>query len=438
MKNTYQIIQPKWLATVNSEFQVLTDHVVILENERIAAIKPQADLDISQYPGAEVVELPGHVLMPGLVNAHTHASMSLFRGLGSDVPLMEWLQNHIWPAESQWVSGEFVGDGLELACAEMIRSGTTCINDMYFFSEVVAEKSQEIGMRSVIGLIVLDFPTVWAQNADEYINKGIGLYEQIKELPLVTATLAPHAPYTVSDGPLEKIAMYSNELELPVHMHVHETAFEVQQSLEQFGKRPLERLDGLNLVNSNLLAVHMTQLNEFEIERIAEAGVSVAHCPESNLKLSSGTCPVASLLERGVNVSIGTDGAASNDDLDMLTEMRTASLLAKVSSGDASSSNVRQSIEMATINGARAIGLDDKIGSIETGKLADLIAIDLYDLTTQPVYDPLAQVVYAANSRQVSDVWINGVKKLSDFELTDLDVSAIRARAESWAEKIRG
>ncbi len=438
MKNTYQIIQPKWLATVNSEFQVLTDHVVILENERIAAIKPKADLDISQYPGAEVVELSEHVLMPGLVNAHTHASMSLFRGLGSDVPLMEWLQNHIWPAESQWVSGEFVGDGLELACAEMIRSGTTCINDMYFFSEVVAEKSQEIGMRSVIGLIVLDFPTVWAQNADEYINKGIGLYEQIKELPLVTATLAPHAPYTVSDGPLEKIAMYSNELELPVHMHVHETAFEVQQSLEQFGKRPLERLDGLNLVNSNLLAVHMTQLNEFEIERIAEAGVSVAHCPESNLKLSSGICPVAKLLERGVNVSIGTDGAASNNDLDMLTEMRTASLLAKVDSGDASSSNVQQCIEMATINGARAIGLDDKIGSIETGKFADLIAIDLSDLTTQPVYDPLAQVVYAANSRQVSHVWINGVKKLSDFELTDLDVSAIRARAEAWAEKIRG
>ncbi len=438
MKNTYQIIQPKWLATVNSEFQVLTDHVVILENERIAAIKPRADLDISQYPGAEVVELSEHVLMPGLVNAHTHASMSLFRGLGSDVPLMEWLQNHIWPAESQWVSGEFVGDGLELACAEMIRSGTTCINDMYFFSEVVAEKSQEIGMRSVIGLIVLDFPTVWAQNADEYINKGIGLYEQIKELPLVSATLAPHAPYTVSDGPLEKIAMYSNELELPVHMHVHETAFEVQQSLEQFGKRPLERLDGLNLVNSNLLAVHMTQLNEFEIERIAEAGVSVAHCPESNLKLSSGICPVAKLLERGVNVSIGTDGAASNNDLDMLTEMRTASLLAKVDSGDASSSNVQQCIEMATINGARAIGLDDKIGSIETGKFADLIAIDLSDLTTQPVYDPLAQVVYAANSRQVSHVWINGVKKLSDFELTDLDVSAIRARAEAWAEKIRG
>ena len=437
MQKHFKIIKARWLATVNSQFQLLEDYAVIVENERIAAIMPQTDLETDSYPGAQVFELNDHVLMPGLVNAHTHASMSLFRGLGNDVPLMDWLQNHIWPAESQWVSAEFVADGLQLAAAEMIRSGTTCLNDMYFFADVVAEQSQAIGMRSVIGLIVLDFPTVWASNADEYLNKGMALYDQVQELPLVTATLAPHAPYTVSDAPLEKIATFSNELELPVHMHVHETAFEVQQSLEQHGMRPLERLDRLNLVNPNLLAVHMTQLNEFEIARVAEAGVSVAHCPESNLKLSSGICPVAALQEQGVNVCIGTDGAASNNDLDLLGEMRTASLLAKVNGGNASSADVRASIEMATINGARALGLGAQIGSIETGKLADLIAVDLSDITTQPVYDPLAQVVYAANSRQISHVWINGVSKLRDFEFCDLDIDAIKANAISWADRIR-
>ncbi len=437
MKSRYKIIKARWVAPVDAQFQLLNNHVVVVENERISAIVPEAEFELTHYPDAEVTELSEHVLMPGLVNAHTHASMSLFRGLGNDVPLMEWLQNHIWPAESQWVSADFVADGFQLACAEMIRSGTTCLNDMYFFADAVAENAQAVGMRTVVGLILLDFPTVWASNADEYLHKGMALYDQVQELPLVTTTLAPHAPYTVSDGPLEKIATFSNELDLPVHMHVHETAFEVQQSLEQHGMRPLERLDRLNLVNPNLIAVHMTQLNEFEIERVAEAGVSVAHCPESNLKLSSGMCPVASLLQHDVNVCLGTDGAASNNDLDLLTEMRTASLLAKVNGGDASSAGVRSSIEMATINGARALGLGEQTGSIEIGKFADLIAVDLSDLTTQPIYDPLAQVVYAANSRQVSHVWINGEAKLKDFELCDLDIAEIRDKAKSWGARIR-
>ena len=362
--------------------------------------------------------------------------MSLMRGIADDLPLMDWLSNHIWPAEARWVDADFVVDGFKLAAAEMIRSGTTCMNDMYFFPDEVARCAQQIGMRVVVGLIVLDFPSVWAQNADEYLHKALAVHDEIRGYGLVDSALAPHAPYTVADEPLRQIAMYSNELDVPVHIHLHETRAEVDEAQQKNGQRPLQRLDQLNLLNSSLIAVHMTELNEFEIERIAEAGVNVAHCPESNLKLASGICPLTTLLDKGVNVCLGTDGAASNNDLDMFGEMRTAAMLAKGSSGDASACNARQTIEMATINGARALGMADRIGSIEVGKCADLIAVDLAALNTQPVYDPVAQIVYAAASRQVSDVWIDGVAQLRNHEFCHLDTNEIIATAASWAQKI--
>ncbi|MDH3218957.1 MAG: TRZ/ATZ family hydrolase [Gammaproteobacteria bacterium] len=438
MQHRYQIIQPGWTITVNSGFEVLRDFAVVLEDNRIQTlIANDAVTELPCYEQAEIIRLPNCALMPGLVNSHTHASMGLFRGIADDLPLMEWLTGHIWPAETRWVDAQFTADGFMLAAAEMMRSGTTCLNDMYYFPDTAARCAQAIGMRSVIGLIVLDFPSVWARDADEYLHKALAAHDEIRELPLVSSAFAPHAPYTVSDESLRLVAMYSSELDVPVHMHVHETAAEVAEAQQKTGLRPLERLDQLNLLNSNLIAVHMTELDEFEIERIAEAGVSVAHCPESNLKLGSGICPVATLLERGVNLCLGTDGAASNNDLDLLGEMRTAALLAKGSSGNASACNARQSIEMATINGARALGLADRIGSIEAGKYADLIAIDLSGLNTQPVYDPVAQIVYAAASRQVSHVWIDGVIQLRDFEFCRLDSDEIVARAASWAQKIR-
>ena len=374
--------------------------------------------------------------MPGLINAHTHASMSLFRGLGSDLPLMDWLNQHIWPAEGKWVNQQFIRDGVRLAAAEMIQSGTTCFNDMYFFPDVVALEAQQIGIRAVVGLIVLDFPTVWAKDSQEYIHKAMSVYDQIKSLPLVTAALAPHAPYTVSDQPLKEIAMYSSELDLPVHMHIHETAFEVAEAQKKSGMRPLERLDQLNLLTPNLVAVHMTELNEFEIERIAEAGIHVVHCPESNLKLASGLCAVPSLQNNAVNVCLGTDGAASNNDLDMFGEMKTAALLAKGTSGDARACNSRQTIEMATINGAKALGLADQIGSIEVGKQADIIALDMADLNTQPLYDLAAQVVYACNSRQVSHVWVAGDCLYNDGYFTSIDKDELSQMVNQWQTKI--
>ncbi len=438
MQHRYQIIQPDWILTVNPDFEVLRDFAVVLEDNRIQTLIANDDVaELPCYPEAEIIHLPGCALMPGMVNSHTHASMSLFRGMADDLPLMEWLTGHIWPAESRWVDAGFAADGFRLAAAEMIRSGTTCLSDMFYFPDEAARCAQAIGMRSVIGLIVLDFPSAWAQNADEYLHKALAVHDEIRDMPLVNSALAPHAPYTVSDDPLRKIAMYSNELDVPVHMHVHETAAEVAEAQQKTGMRPLERLDQLNLLNPNLVAVHMTELDEFEIERLAETGVNVAHCPESNLKLGSGICPVAALLDKGVNLCLGTDGAASNNDLDLLGEMRTAALLAKGSSGDAKACNARQAIEMATINGARALGMASQIGSIETGKCADLIALDLSQLNTQPLYDPIAQIVYAASSRQISHVWIDGVPQLKDFELCSLDHREIIARAASWAQKIK-
>ncbi len=438
MHHHYQILQPDWIVTVNSDFEVLQDYAVVVADNRIQSLTSNDEIaELACYEQAELIRLPNCALLPGLVNSHTHASMSLLRGLADDMPLMEWLTDHIWPVESRWVGPEFTADGFTLAAAEMIRSGTTCLSDMYYFPDEVARCAQQIGIRSLVGLIVLDFPSVWAQNADEYLHKALAVHDEIRELSLVSSAFAPHAPYTVADESLRQIAMYSNELDVPVHMHVHETAAEVAEALQKNGQRPLQRLDQLNLLNSNLIAVHMTELNEFEIERIAEAGVNVAHCPESNLKLGSGICPVAALMEQGVNVCLGTDGAASNNDLDLLGEMRTATMLAKGSSGNARACSARQAIEMATINGARALGMGDRIGSIEAGKCADLIAIDLSSLNTQPIYDPVTQIVYAASSRQVSHVWIDGVAQLKEFEFCHLDQNEIINKAVSWAQKIR-
>lgn len=437
MNNKYLILKPKWLLTVNPAFEVLDDYAVVIKGSCIQSLLPAAEVhEQDQYRDADIIELPDHVLMPGLVNSHTHASMSLFRGIADDLALTDWLKNHIWPAEAQWVDPQFIADGFQLTAAEMIRSGTTCLSDMYFYPDIVAREAQNLGIRTVVGLIVLDFPSVWAKDAEDYLHKALAVHDEIKQYSLVRSTLAPHAPYTVSDGPLKKIAMYSSELDLPVHMHVHETASEVAEAENNSGSRPLDRLDQLNLLNPNLIAVHMTELNAFEIDRLAETGVQVVHCPQSNLKLASGVCPVAELQDRGINVCLGTDGAASNNNHDMFAEMKCAALLAKSASGNASACNAIQTIQMATINGAKALGLGDIIGSIEVGKQADLVALNLSQANTQPVYDPVAQLVYAANSQQVSHVWIAGECQLRDYQLSNLDQDAIIDRAQSWADKV--
>jgi 5-methylthioadenosine/S-adenosylhomocysteine deaminase len=431
------LIHARWIVPVEPHSVVLEHHTMAIRDGRIVALLPSGEAR-SRYRADTVHELAHHILIPGLVNTHTHAAMSLMRGLADDLPLMEWLQEHIWPAEGRWVSEEFVEDGTRLAIAEMIRGGTTCFNDMYFFPDIAAFAANRAGMRASLGLIVIDFPTVWAANADEYIAKGLAVFDQHRDEALLSFCFAPHAPYTVSDEPLKRIRTLANELDLPVHMHVHETTHEVQEASARFGMRPLERLAQLGLVGSNLLAVHMTQLNDAEIRHLAGAGAHVLHCPESNLKLASGFCPVQQLLDAGVNVCLGTDGPASNNDLDMLGEMRTAALLAKGVSGDAAALPAAAALRMATLNGARALGLADEIGSLVPGKAADVVAVDLGALENRPMYHPLSHLVYATGRHQVSHVWVAGRTLLRDRQLTTLDLNAIQARATAWQERLMG
>ncbi|HEX7025952.1 MAG TPA: TRZ/ATZ family hydrolase [Gammaproteobacteria bacterium] len=431
------LIKGRWLIPVVPENTVLDDHAVAIHAGRIIDVLPAGEAEI-RYRASHTVELPQHALLPGFINAHTHSPMSLFRGMADDMPLMDWLQKRIWPAEGRWVDENFVEDGALLAIAEMLRSGTTCFADMYFFPDQIAKTAQRTGIRACVGLIVLDFPTVWAADADEYISKGLELHDQLLNDPLVTTMFAPHAPYTVSDGPLSRVRVLADELDIPVMSHVHETAFEVAQAEQNDGRRPLARLESLGLVSPSLMAVHMTQLNEEEIHRLAEHGAHVIHCPESNMKLASGFCPVQTLLDAGVNVALGTDGAASNNDLDMIGEMRSAALLAKNVAGDASALPAFKALKMATLNGAIALGLAERIGSLEAGKYADIIAIDLDSLKTQPVYDPVSQIVYSADSSQVSDVWIAGKQLLKQGELTGLDQDQLIETARHWRDKIVG
>lgn len=434
--NINTLIHADWIAPVDDTDRVLEQHSLAIHNGRIHALLPKAQAQ-AQYQAIEVLELPGHILIPGLINAHTHAAMTLLRGLADDLPLMSWLSEHIWPAEKRWVSEEFVHDGTQLALLEMLRGGTTCFNDMYFFPEATARAAAAAGMRASVGLIVIDFSSAWADNADDYIHKGLEIHDHFREHPLVHTAFAPHAPYSVSDPPLQRIATLAEELDIPIHMHVHETRDEVVQGLREHGKRPLARLDELGLVSPHLMAVHMTQLEPGEIDGLATNGAHVVHCPESNLKLASGTCPVAErLLPAGVNCALGTDGAASNNDLDMLGEMRSAALLAKGTTGNAAALPAHKALRMATLNGARALGLDSETGSLEPGKSADLVAVDLNRPETQPVYNPVSQLVYACSREQVSHVWVAGRHLLNNREPTTLDMRTIMARSSEWRNRI--
>ncbi|MEM7207145.1 MAG: TRZ/ATZ family hydrolase [Pseudomonadota bacterium] len=435
MKTIDLAIHADWVITVDADNRVLESQSILVDKGQILDIVPTDSVNKS-YSARDESSLPGHALIPGLINSHTHAAMTLLRGYADDLPLMEWLQNHIWPAEGRWVDQQFVTDGTQLAIAEMIKGGTTCFNDMYFFPDAAARTASQAGMRAVVGLIVLDFPTVWASDANEYIAKGTALHDEVRNMPLITTAFAPHAPYTVSAAPLQKIAALSHELEIPVHIHLHETIGEVEQFIAQHGVRPFQRLDELGLVSPSLLAVHMTQLEEDEIARVAEAGTHILHCPEANMKLANGFCPIKSLLEAGCNIALGTDGAASNNDLDMFGEMRSAALIAKGSSRDASVFNANEVLRATTINAARALNLEAQIGSLEAGKSADIVAVNFDRCALQPVYDPVSHLVYAAGRDDVSNVWVAGKQLLEDARLTTIDESAVIAEAKQWRDKI--
>ncbi len=435
MENIDTLIHAAWVLPVEPEFTILKDHSVAIVDGKIHAVLPSETAQ-ARFTAKETLNLSNQVLIPGLINAHTHVPMSLMRGIADDMPLMKWLTEHIWPTEQRWMSEEFVRDGTRLGIAEMLRSGTTCFNDMYFFSNVIAQEATRAGIRATVGLIVVDFPSAWANDANDYLSKGIALHDEYRTSDLIQTAFAPHAPYTVSNDPLKRIQTYADEMDIPIHIHLHETQGEIHQAVEETSMRPMQRLDDLGLLSPALISVHMTQLLDEEIERYAESGGHIVHCPQSNMKLASGLCPVQTLTDAGINVALGTDGVASNNSHNMFAEMRAAALLGKLSANSATAVSAEDVLRMATINGAKALGIAEFTGSLSVGKSADITAVDLSGIETQPVYNPLSQLVYSAGRDQVSNVWVAGKHLVAAHQLTGMDETAILNKAQTWLDKI--
>lgn len=430
------IIHAGWVIPCDDSMQVLENHSVAVKDGKIVGII-STDKANEQFTAKSVLDKPNHVILPGFINSHTHSAMSVLRGLADDLELMDWLNNHIWPTEGKWVSDEFVYDASLLAMGEMIRCGTIAFNDMYFFLDATARAAELSGMRAHIGMTIISVPTAWAKTPDEYFARSLEFYQQYKNHELIKPTLAPHSTYAVDIKDLERVKKLADEYKLKTNIHLQEAPSEIEQSMKAFGKRPLQRLHEIGLLNKDLIAIHMTQLNDDDFALLKETKPSIVHCPESNMKLSSGECPVDKLLKMGINVALGTDGAASNNDLDMISEIRSAALLGKVAAKDPKAVPATSALRMATINGARALGIDQVTGSLEAGKSADFIAIDFNEIETQPLYHPISQIVYAAGRNQVTDVWVAGKQLLKDRKLTTLDEKDLIARAQTWRKRIK-
>ncbi len=428
------LIEPRWIAAVDPDV-LLKNHAVAVHDGRIVALLATGEARDRFNPRQRVV-LEDHILIPGLVNLHTHAAMSLMRGLADDLPLLDWLQDHIWPAESANASHQFVLDGTRLACAEMLQGGITCFNDMYFFPEAAARAASELGMRAMLGITALEFPTPYARDADDYLDKGLAAREEWLNHPLIGFCLAPHAPYTVADASFERIATLSAQLNVPIHCHIHETAHEIEESRRLHGVTPLLRLRRLGLLGPGFIGVHAIHIEDGDLELLAATGCSVAHCPTSNLKLASGIAPVVRMRQLGINVGLGTDGAASNNRLDMFGEMRLAALLAKGSSGDASVLPAREVLRMATLNGATALGLGQETGSITPGKAADLVAVSLKGLNTRPCYDPVSHLVHVAGRECVTHVWVAGKCCVDHKTLTWRGQNDLESAITLWQNRL--
>lgn len=411
-------IEARWVAPVTQMSRLLENTSVILREGVIVDILPNFEAS-TKYNPSVTVKLDEHILIPGLINLHSHAAMNLMRGIADDLALMSWLNEHIWPLEAQALSERFVYDGALLACAEMLKGGITCFNDMYFFPEATAQATIKAGMRAQIGLGVIDFPSPYASDADDYLLKGLNARDQWRGNSLISSCIAPHAPYTISNQTFEKVMTYAEQLGLGVHTHLHETQDEIAQGIKQFGVRPIKRLADLGVLGPNLVAAHCVHMSDDDMQLMQGYGCHIAHCPSSNLKLASGVAPVSKMLSHNINIGLGTDGAASNNRLDMFTEMRTAALLSKGTSGDATAVPAEQALEMATINGAKALGLDSQIGSIEIGKLGDLTAVKLADIESMPCYDPISHLVYVAGREHVTHVWVQGELKYQKTDAYD-------------------
>lgn len=430
------VIDARWIVPMTEPGQVLEQHSLVVGNGRILDLLPQQAARI-RHPHVPVLQRPHHLLMPGLVNAHTHAAMSLFRGFADGLPLMEWLTQKIWPLERRFVNAEFVHDGALLSIAEMLRAGITCFGDMYFFPNETARAAVEQGMRAAIGMPVADFPTPWAQSPNEYLSKALGVRDEYKGHPWITTAFAPHAPYTVGDETFVRIRTLADELDTPLMIHLHESEQELAESLRVHGVRPIQRLERLGILTPALNAVHMVHMNEADIELAQRSGISVTLCPESNLKLGNGAPPVHHWRRSAVPMGLGTDGPASNNDQDLWPEIKLAALMSRTGSEAAPILSAWDALAMATRGGAAALGLGDQIGTLEVGKWADLTCVNFDHPAMQPVYDPCSQLVFSGSRDLVTDVWVAGRPLLEESRLTRLDWPAVRERAQAWSDRLR-
>ena len=429
------LIEARWIIPIEPQGITLEHHSIAIDAGKIVALLPTESASAQYRPRCRMT-LPNHVLLPGLINLHTHAAMALLRGYADDIQLMDWLNQRIWPAEARHVSPAFVRDGTLLACAEMLRGGITCFNDMYFFPEAAAEAALRIGMRASLGILTIEFPTAYAADADDYLAKGLAARDALLDEPSISFCMAPHAPYTVSDKSFERIATLAAQLDLPIHIHLHETSAEIEESLKQHGVRPIERLRRLGLLGPSLIAVHAVHLAAGEIALLAEECCRIAHCPTSNMKLASGIAPVASMAQRGIRLGLGTDRAASNNRLDLFREMSHAALLAKVSSGDATALDAHAVLRMATLNAALALGLDKSIGSLVTGKQADICAVRFDDPNLLPCFEPASHLVHVAGREHVSHVWVDGEMRVADGRLLSVEPAELLDTAKLWHNKL--
>ena len=435
-KNASIIISASWIFTSNSEGELLSDHSIVIKNDKIIDLIPQSKV-LDHYEASDIYNLSDHILIPGLINAHTHAAMSIFKGFSDDLPLQDWLNNHIWPAEKKFVNSSFVKDGSVLALSEMLKSGITTFNDMYFFPDATAEAVKEIGVRGNIGLVVLDFPTNYAADPEDYLLKGFDFRDKCRNEELITTCIAPHAPYSVSDEAFNLINTYAEELNINIHTHLHETQWEVDDSIAKYGITPVQRLNNLGIIGPSLMAAHCVHVNEQDMLTLAKNKVNIIHNPSSNMKLGSGIPDTSRMLEQNLNISLGSDGSASNNRLDIMEEMRLAALLIKGSTKSPELLPAKEVIKMATINGAKALGLDSEIGSIEINKKADIVAINLNSIENQPVFNPLSTLVYSSSRSDINYVWINGIIKLKDKNLVNIDEDLIIQLAKKWQRKLK-
>ena len=436
MKIVDKIIRPKWILPIMPDNQVIENSSLIIKAGKILEICSRED-EKERYSSKEIYHLPGHAVLPSFVNCHTHLAMSYYRGLGDDLPLMEWLNNYIWPAEAATVSESLVFDGTQHALIESIRSGVGCVNDHYFFMPKVVDALRSAGLRGVVSNCLLHFGTPWAPTLSHCFAEAEHLFKYTQNDKLIHSAYGPHSPYGTDDDSMQQVTESAEKRGAKIHIHLHESEHEIVEYKKQNeGLSPIEKFHQKGWLNSRMIAVHMTQITDHEIDLVYQSEASIVHCPESNMKLASGVAPIQKMINKGINVALGTDGAASNNDLDMIGEMRSAAFLAKVSTMNSSNLSAETVLRMATYNGAKALGLENEIGSLEIGKSADIIAIDLNMPETQPVYNPISQIVYAASRDQVSHMWVAGNNIMQNRKILTIDEKTIIDNSQAWADKI--